>query len=320
MEYLVWKHEQLKRWVRTPPTWNDSDTSGFGPGRTVYFNTTTSPAFDELFDLFRPDAGTKALPISLVEGLSPLSLAVWFMDDGSHSKGFLNLSTHGFEVAEVEAAAEALSRRGWLCRVQRTARGPVIGFTKDGSRAVVRSVARHVVPSLRYKVNLRAPKPMADVTLVEVALQATGTLRRCIICGGPCSAHNDYCDRVECQRERQNAAMRRWRIKKFVSRIECSRCGKPFTRERGLGRPVLICQECRVPWEQIKDGKPLPYKAIVVKCKRCGQDFSFIRTQGMSDRSICDSCRTPQEAAKMKRHRNRQRAKRRQATLFTVST
>jgi len=72
VQYLLWKYEQLRRWVRTAPSWYAATSSTFGDSRSVYFATVSAPAFTRLFEVFKPNGGPKIIPIAEIERLSDL--------------------------------------------------------------------------------------------------------------------------------------------------------------------------------------------------------------------------------------------------------
>lgn len=87
--YVDWKHQQLAELVGTPP----KPRNGRG-GRVAYrFTTLSHPELTPYFRAFYPN-GKKVVPRLT---LTPLALAVWFMDDGSKSHRALYLNTQQFE-------------------------------------------------------------------------------------------------------------------------------------------------------------------------------------------------------------------------------
>lgn len=87
--YVDWKYEVLRALVRTPPKPRTSNGS-----RVAYrFTTLSRPALTEYYRRFYVN-GSKIVPDML---LSPLALAVWFMDDGCKSRRALYLNTQQFD-------------------------------------------------------------------------------------------------------------------------------------------------------------------------------------------------------------------------------
>jgi len=92
-EYVEWKYEELKELVSTKPH------KRFGnAGRIAYrFTTRSLPELTEIYRKFY-QSGKKIIPDNLT--IHPLSLAVWFMDDGCKSYRAIYLNTQKFNVTE----------------------------------------------------------------------------------------------------------------------------------------------------------------------------------------------------------------------------
>ena len=103
-EYVEWKYEELKELVSTQPH------KRFGnAGRIAYrFTTRSLPELTEIYRKFYID-GRKIIPDNLI--LHPLSLAVWFMDDGCKSYRAIYLNTQNFDVTEQENLASLLRQQ-----------------------------------------------------------------------------------------------------------------------------------------------------------------------------------------------------------------
>jgi hypothetical protein len=92
-EYVDWKYSHFKDFVLTKP--KARLTNG---NRIAYrFTTQSLPIFTEYYSYFYKN-GKKYIPDKI--NLDPLSLAVWFMDDGSKSRNSLYLNTQQFSISE----------------------------------------------------------------------------------------------------------------------------------------------------------------------------------------------------------------------------
>ena len=76
----------------------------------VQFVTRTHPVFTYWRRRFYDD-GRKHVPDDIADLLTPLAIAVWFMDDGSADHCGVTIQTHSFDHHEVERLARALSER-----------------------------------------------------------------------------------------------------------------------------------------------------------------------------------------------------------------
>lgn len=91
-EYVFWKHKVFKEFIVSPPKLISAVNSW-------RFRTISHEEFTKIGSLFYCD-GKKILPRKLDFLLDPLTLAVWFMDDGCLAKerGYiLNTQNFGFE-------------------------------------------------------------------------------------------------------------------------------------------------------------------------------------------------------------------------------
>lgn len=142
--YVDWKYQMLGALTRTPP----KVRYGNG-GRVAYrFTTRSLPELTPIYRAFYRD-GRKIVP--RLE-LTPLAMAVWFMDDGCKSHRALYLNTQQFGREDQERLM-ALLEEQWAIRSS---------LNRDKSylriRIAVASVARfraivepHVLPQMLYK-------------------------------------------------------------------------------------------------------------------------------------------------------------------------
>src|ERR1043166_4280781 len=105
-EYVLWKYEVLKSLVLTEP-------QHYGRTNSVWFRTISHPELTTLHKMFYRD-GKKIIPKNIESFLSnPLTMAIWFMDDGNAKKvkgkvrGY-HLNTQSFTVAENVVLQKAL--------------------------------------------------------------------------------------------------------------------------------------------------------------------------------------------------------------------
>ncbi len=143
--YVDWKYSRLAELVATPP----KVRRGNG-GRIAYrFTTRNLPALTPYFELFYGE-GSKRVPF--VE-LAPLTLAVWFMDDGSRSRNAVYLNTQQFDEASqirlLELLREQWGIEGSLNRDKTYHR---IRISVTGTARLGEIVGPHLLPELRYKL------------------------------------------------------------------------------------------------------------------------------------------------------------------------
>ena len=150
--YLLWKYEML-----------ESLASGV-PKRCVRFDKRTEKeymswrfytktVFKNYRELFYPD-GRKIVPVNIGQLLvSPLSLAVWFMDDGGKGartpKGVI-ISVNGFSISDRLLLRECLNVNFQL-EVNLHNNGQIY-IPAASYKRFYEIVASYIVPSMRYKL------------------------------------------------------------------------------------------------------------------------------------------------------------------------
>lgn len=101
-EYVFWLYSKFRECVNTCPKIRIN-----GPNRSSYrFTTRSIPALNEYYKDFYGTKGRKIVPKNLK--LDSLSLAVWFMDDGSRSRNAVYLNTQQFTLSDQESLINLL--------------------------------------------------------------------------------------------------------------------------------------------------------------------------------------------------------------------
>jgi len=169
LEYLDYKLQLLGDLVESPAVFSNYPKTFTKKG--VYRSCTISrPQIAQLHrDLYHNSR--KIITPSLLEKISPLGLAIWYLDDGSlvtspnpyahkrdsgisyYPSSRSTLATHGFTVEEVKLVV------GWLKNkwdieggFSNTAKGPVIWLTLAGTVRLHEIIAAFVPPSMDYKL------------------------------------------------------------------------------------------------------------------------------------------------------------------------
>ena len=102
--YVKWKHDMLKN-IASPIYRFER-----GPSQWAYkFTTKTNHYFTELYRVFYRN-GRKVVPRQIGKMLTPFSVAVWFMDDGSKSRNSVYFNTQAFSISEQMMLVKALKR------------------------------------------------------------------------------------------------------------------------------------------------------------------------------------------------------------------
>lgn len=114
-----------------------------GESSTQMFTTQTSSVFQPYGSLFYNEK-TKCVPKTIGNCLTPLSLAVWYMDDGSmkssKSKG-VYLNTHCFSCDEIDFLCEILGQnfglKAWRTKDKQSFRIYISGKSYDHLRNLI---------------------------------------------------------------------------------------------------------------------------------------------------------------------------------------
>jgi len=149
--YVEWKYQALVSLVLTPPQYYERT-------RSMWFRTISHPELTQLHTVFYRD-GKKIIPENISEYLAnPMTIAVWFMDDGNvlKSNNYIHgyhLNTQSFAEEENIILACALkSVHGLECTLQKN-NGYIRLFIRAQSREkFISIVQQHVLPSMRYKL------------------------------------------------------------------------------------------------------------------------------------------------------------------------
>ena len=118
----------------------------------VQFATRTSPVFTEWHSRFY-GAGGKIVPQDVDGLLTPLALAVWFMDDGAADFAGVTFQTHSFTFEEVTMLGMALRERYRLETNTRRNKGRWLLYIRSASvDRMEELVGPHILEEFRYKL------------------------------------------------------------------------------------------------------------------------------------------------------------------------
>lgn len=159
-DYVLWKHNALREWVnyepRTLQRIYHKDKSRFLI--SVRFQTINHPEFTFWYKVFYQN-GKKVIPDNISKTLtSPLSLAIWFMDDGNKNHGAVFLNTQQFERYEQERLIGCLKNNfGLECTLNKHSiwNGRQLFRIRVGTKStkVLSSlISSYLLPSMQYKI------------------------------------------------------------------------------------------------------------------------------------------------------------------------
>ena len=154
-DYVDWLYGEFRGWVRTSP--RKRERLSWGKPQNKYgFTTYGHKLLGKFRDLFYNRDGRKIVPKNIESYLTPLSLAIWFMDDGSiksvrHKGMFLN--TQAFRVLEVKRLQKALKKKFLIETIVRKDKSGfqiyILGKSADNFMKLIRP---RIIPSMEYKI------------------------------------------------------------------------------------------------------------------------------------------------------------------------
>jgi len=141
-EYVDWKYRELESFTNSRPNTCD---------RSYYFRTVSHPYFDELRRVFY--IGNRKIIPEMLEGwLTPLVLAVWFMDDGTRDGKQVRLNTQCFRREEHELLVFLLQAKlGILATINRDKAQYRLRVCEKSMPRFRALVSPLIIPSMRYK-------------------------------------------------------------------------------------------------------------------------------------------------------------------------
>ena len=143
--YVDWKYQHLAELVATPP----SLRQGNGNRVAYRFVTRSHSSLTPYYELFYE---FKRKRVPALE-LSSLSLAVWFMDDGSRSRSAVYLNTQQFDEGAQWRLVELLQRQwGIKASLNRDKSYYRIRIAVASMPRFIDLVEPHILPEFRYKL------------------------------------------------------------------------------------------------------------------------------------------------------------------------
>lgn len=154
--YVLWKYHQLKRLTSRKGIKCSKAKNSW------YFQTKCLLDFKRIDNLFYPN-GEKVLPSNFEHFINKMSLAVWYLDDGTKSKkqNVCELTVQGYSYLDIGRIIGTLkSKFGYECkpivRFDRKYSKPTtnIRFTSDGTRKFLTDISPCVyeIEDMRYKL------------------------------------------------------------------------------------------------------------------------------------------------------------------------
>lgn len=146
-KYVFWKYEFFKDWITTKPRYDRFNDS-------AVFRTISHPDLMEIKCLFYK-GNVKMIPNNIKDLLkNPLSLAIWFMDDGNGDREYpcLKLSTYAFqEIGNKRLQISLKENFGLGSKIVDSSKGYYLYFPKDHALKLYKLIKMYIIPCMEYK-------------------------------------------------------------------------------------------------------------------------------------------------------------------------
>lgn len=152
--YVDWQYQMLANLTGTPP--RIKLKSRFGKTSQNYGFSTLSSSSLRFFGQSFYHNGKKKIPLIIKKFLTPLALAVWFMDDGSiksnHHRALI-LNTQSFGEDELKKLQRALFEKFGIESVLRKQKeGKQIYILSQSVGKFIEIISPNLLPSMKYKL------------------------------------------------------------------------------------------------------------------------------------------------------------------------
>ena len=157
-EYADWLYEVFKEWVTTPPRERTQIVLGISYNK-YGFSTLSHGAFRFYAQQFYQNK-KKVLPKAIQKWLSPIAMAVWYMDDGSikssHHRALI-INTQSFSLPDLKRLISILKDKyGIEMKPRKQSRKSIEIYqlitTSDTVAKFVDLIRPHVLLPMRYKL------------------------------------------------------------------------------------------------------------------------------------------------------------------------
>lgn len=163
-DYVFWKYKILRSLVFTPPKLSYRYTEKRKRyKKSWWFRTIRHPLLTEFYFKFykgaRRRTGGKKIPQDIKDYLNPFVMAVWVMDDGSFSKGKIDLSTYSFRKKDILLVSKGIEEKFGISPSYYKDRnkGYRMYFKQKDTKKMIEIIKPFILPSMRYKLGLKTP-------------------------------------------------------------------------------------------------------------------------------------------------------------------
>uniref|UniRef100_UPI003001AE20 LAGLIDADG homing endonuclease n=1 Tax=Malassezia equina TaxID=1381935 RepID=UPI003001AE20 len=156
-KYLLWLHNKVAELGYCNPTIPKIQSRIGSKGKIRYvirFHTFTYQSFNDIYNLWYNN-NNKQIPMNIEEYLTPLSIAIWTMDDGARVGKSIKWSTNCFSYDDCLLLSQILYKKyGLKCNVHNAGKENqyVIYVLKESMPILRNLIIPYIVSSMLYKI------------------------------------------------------------------------------------------------------------------------------------------------------------------------
>lgn len=162
-DYAFWVWEVFKNWTNMSSPKIKVRKSKLGKvNKSYYFNTYSHGAFRFYAHQFYPKNGGKKIPNIIHKLITPVSLAVWFMDDGSLKSTkhkTYHIAANSRSKSELKLIQKVLEDKfNVRITLHRQYDNWRIYIKTESAKKFKETIADYIIPSMKYKLSNNMPK------------------------------------------------------------------------------------------------------------------------------------------------------------------
>lgn len=146
-EYVDWKYQKLARLCLNEPKYVRQHNS-------YRFGTVGYQELNQWRMEFYGTDGKKRIPESMVQIISPMSIAIWFMDDGYKIHRTVGIAAHNFSEEDIYLLRSILGKFGVASQIQHDGHGKRLYIPTESYETFEKLVKPYMVeiPCMAYKL------------------------------------------------------------------------------------------------------------------------------------------------------------------------
>lgn len=152
-DYAMWKYNEFKNFISNNFRFC---RNGFINSEKIVFETVLHKDFCYFYDLFYQN-NKKIIPQNIKSFLTPLSLAIWYMDDGSqhivYKRPVARFSTYCFLENDIDILIEAMKNNfNIICRKVKSQKGIIVQICQSETEKLFKIIKPYILESMSYKI------------------------------------------------------------------------------------------------------------------------------------------------------------------------